>query len=98
MGSSDEILGNISRLTDRLIDKNQKLKKENEYLLRERDRLVEESIKLTSMIQGYKKEESIKNIYTSFVIGEGDKLKAKRQLEKILREIDGCIDKLNSKK
>ena len=98
MGSSGEILDNISRLTDRLIDKNHKLKKENEYLLRERDRLMEESIKLNTVIRGYKKEESIKNIYTSFVIGEGNKLRAKRQLEKILREIDDCIDKLNSKK
>lgn len=97
MESSGKILKNISRLIDKLISVNKKLRKENSELLRERERLMVERVEHIKQIEHYRREESVRDIYTSFVIGADDKLKAKRQLEKILREIDECIEVLNSK-
>lgn len=97
MESSDKILRNISRLIDRLIIVNDRLRKENSELLSERDRLTKEKQQLSTLVEHYRHKEKVQDIYTSFVIGEGDKLRAKRQLEKILREIDGCINTLRSK-
>lgn len=97
MESSEKILRNISLLVEKVIRKNERLKKENGELLSERERLIREKVRLTEQLEKYQREVRVKDIYTSFVIGEGDKLRAKRQLEKILREIDGCIDSLSSK-
>lgn len=97
MESSGKILKNISHLIDRMISANNRLKKENSELLAERERLIKERVQLTEQVEKYRKEERVKDLYTSFVVGEGDKLRAKRQLEKILREIDDCIDTLKSK-
>lgn len=97
MESSDKILRNISRLIDKMIASNNRLRKENSELLSERDRLTKEKQQLSTLLEQYRHDEKVHDIYTSFVIGEGDKLRAKRQLEKILREIDGCINTLRSK-
>lgn len=97
MDGSGKIVRNISQLVERLIDANEDLKSENSALLAERERLMKERVHLTEMLEKHRREEKVKDIYTSFVVGEGDKLRARRQLEKILREIDGCIDTLRSK-
>lgn len=97
MESSNRILRNISRLIDKLMLANERLKRENGELLGERERLTKEKIRLMELVEDYQRKEKVRDIYTSFVIGEGDKLKAKSQLEKILREIDGCINTLRSK-
>lgn len=97
MEGSEKVLRSISLLVERLIRKNERLAKENSELLSERERLIREKVRLTEQLEKYKHEQRVKDIYTSFVVGEGDKLRAKRQLEKILREIDGCIVSLSSK-
>lgn len=97
MESSNKILRNISRLIDKLMLANERLKRENGELLSERERLTREKTHLMELVEDYRRKEKVRDIYTSFVIGEGDKLKAKSQLEKILREIDGCINTLRSK-
>lgn len=97
MESSDKILSNISRLIDKLISANNTLRKENNQLLAERERLTLEKMRLSGEVKRLKRESEVKNVYNSLIVSEGDKAKAKRQLERILREIDGCIDMLKSK-
>lgn len=97
MESSNKLLKNITRLINKLIDANLKLRKENDELLSERERLTKEKVRLMNIVERYRREEKVDDITNSFVVSEGDKQKAKRQIDKILREIDGCIDKLKSK-
>lgn len=97
MESSSKLLKNITRLINKLIDANRRLRRENDELLSERERLTEEKISLKRIVERYRNEEKVEDITTSFVVSEGDKQKAKRQIDKILREIDVCIDKLKTK-
>lgn len=97
MKSSRELLKSISQLVHKLIASNEKLESDKKDLLRERERFIVERAENIKIIEKYQRESKTKDIYTSFVIGEGDKLRAKRQVEKILREINDCITTINSK-
>ncbi len=97
MEGSVAILNRVSRLISKVMDLNVRLKRENKRLLNERDRLMKDKVRLMEEVKRYKREEKVKNIYTSFVVQDGDKAKAKRQIDRILREIDDCIDSLKSK-
>ncbi len=97
MESSNTILSRINRLIDRLIRQNERLKKENSALLVERGKLVKDKERLNDIIENYRREERVRKLYTAFLSDDEDKQKAKRQIERILREINDCIDSLRSK-
>ncbi len=97
MESSGKILVRVNRLVHKLIKLVERLKRENRVLLAERDRLIGEKERLTTLVERYRRAEKANIIYATLLESDSDKLRAKRQVENILREIDSCIDTLKGR-
>ncbi len=97
MEGSNDILKRVNLLISKIIKINNELRKENSILLAERDRLMKDKVRLSELVKGYQKNEKVENIYQSFSANDDTKRKAKRQIEKILREIDDCLDNLKGR-
>ncbi len=96
MKDSFSIIKELDKKIDSIISKKRILEADNQKLLNERARLIDERVKHTKEIDELKKE--LKALRLACDMSDsGSRERAKKQVTSILREIDACIELINKK-